>query len=109
MSQLFHFLNFSFGAFQLVSTPVLPLSPPLSASLLTKSVLRAKEGEKGQRFEVRVLFHVRGDVGKGTCITLHAFKETEEQKASCITQVMFQVLLHLIYCVNSASNGLITV
>ncbi|XP_062408355.1 transmembrane protein 132C [Sardina pilchardus] len=79
----------SFGPYsvtQLVSTPVLPLSPPLSASLLTKTVMRAKEGEKGKRSEVRVLFHMRGDVSKGTCITLHAFKETEEQKASCITQ-----------------------
>lgn len=75
----------------MVSTPILPLSPPLSASLLTKTVLREKQGEKGERFEVRVLFHVRGDANKGTCVTLHAFKETQEQRASCITQVMYAV------------------
>ncbi|KAL2097356.1 hypothetical protein ACEWY4_006563 [Coilia grayii] len=79
----------SFGPYsvtQMVSTPILSLSPPLSASLLTKTVLKEKQGDKGERFEVRVLFHMRGDTNKGTCITLHAFKETQEQKASCITQ-----------------------
>lgn len=40
------------------------------------------------RFRVRTLFHKRGENStQGTCVTLHAFKETEEHKASCITQV----------------------
>ncbi|KAM9399152.1 transmembrane protein 132D-like [Salvelinus alpinus] len=79
----------SFGPYsvsQLVSGPILPLSPPLSASLLSKHVER--EGDEGgkERYRVQVLFHVRGDTSRGSCITLHAFKETEKQKASCITQ-----------------------
>ncbi|XP_064782952.1 transmembrane protein 132C-like [Oncorhynchus masou masou] len=79
----------SFGPYsvsQLVSGPILPLSPPLTASLLSKHVER--EGDEGgkERYRVRVLFHVRGDTSRGSCITLHAFKETEEQKASCVTQ-----------------------
>ncbi|XP_030643674.1 transmembrane protein 132C [Chanos chanos] len=79
----------SFGPYsvnQLVSDPIAPLSPSLTASLLTKTVVREKEGDRGERLKVRVLFHMRGDNNRGTCVTLHAFKETEEQKASCITQ-----------------------
>ncbi|XP_014050784.2 transmembrane protein 132A isoform X1 [Salmo salar] len=79
----------SFGPYsvsQLVSGPILPLSPPLSASLLSKHVERERDEGGKERYRVRVLFHVRGDASRGSCITLHAFKETEEQKASCITQ-----------------------
>lgn len=65
-----------------------PLTPSLTASLLSKTIVKEMEGDRGERFEVRVLFHMRGDVNRGTCITLHAFKQTEEQKASCITQVL---------------------
>lgn len=65
-----------------------PLTPSLTASLLSKTIVKEIEGERGERFEVRVLFHMRGDVNRGTCVTLHAFKQTEEQKAFCITQVL---------------------
>lgn len=65
-----------------------PLTPSLTASLLSQTIVKEIEGERGERFEVRVLFHMRGDVNRGTCVTLHAFKQTEEQKASCITQVL---------------------
>uniref|UniRef100_UPI0037E7FBE1 transmembrane protein 132D n=1 Tax=Semicossyphus pulcher TaxID=241346 RepID=UPI0037E7FBE1 len=81
-------LQASFGPYsvtQLISEPV--LSSPLSASLLSEHVQR-ETGEGGREvFRVRTLFHKRGDSStRGTCITLHAFKETEEHKASCITQ-----------------------
>ncbi|KAJ8247664.1 hypothetical protein GJAV_G00248850 [Gymnothorax javanicus] len=79
----------SFGpyfAVQPLPSPILPQSPPLSASLLSKTVERVRQGERGQKFSVRVLFHWRGDVSRGRCVTLHAFKETEEQRASCLTQ-----------------------
>ncbi|XP_036372549.1 transmembrane protein 132C [Megalops cyprinoides] len=79
----------SFGPYsvtQLVSSPILPLSPPLTASLLSKTVERERKGERGEKFKVRVLFHWRGDPTRGSCVTLHAFKETEEKKATCMTQ-----------------------
>ncbi|CAJ1053266.1 transmembrane protein 132A [Xyrichtys novacula] len=81
-------LQASFGPYsvtQLIPEPILP--SPLSASLLSEHVQRER-GEGGQEvFWVRTLFHRRADGGaRGTCITLHAFKETEEHKASCITQ-----------------------
>ncbi|XP_061101027.1 transmembrane protein 132C-like [Conger conger] len=79
----------SFGPY-FTSQPVpgspLPLSPPLSAFLLSNTVERERDGEKGERFRVRVLFHWRGEASRGRCVTLHAFKETEEQRASCVTQ-----------------------
>ncbi|KAM7009366.1 transmembrane protein 132C [Tautogolabrus adspersus] len=81
-------LQASFGPYsvtQLISEPV--LSSSLSASLLSEHVQR-EMGEGGQEvFRVRALFHKRGDSStRGTCITLHAFKETEEHKASCMIQ-----------------------
>ncbi|GAA6233773.1 transmembrane protein 132C-like [Lates japonicus] len=83
-------LQASFGPYsvtQLVSEAVLPLSPPLSASLLSEHVERERDEGGQERFRVRTLFHKRGDTSnQRTCITLHAFKETEEYKASCITQ-----------------------
>ncbi|XP_070710583.1 transmembrane protein 132C [Pempheris klunzingeri] len=83
-------LQASFGPYsvtQLISEPVLRLSPLLSASLLSEYVARERDEEGQERFRVRALFHKRGDTStQGTCITLHAFKETEEHKASCITQ-----------------------
>ncbi|XP_042252333.1 transmembrane protein 132D [Thunnus maccoyii] len=83
-------LQASFGSYsvtQLISEPVLPLSPPLSASLLSEYVERERDEGGQERFRVRALFHKRGDAStKGTCITLHAFKETEVHKASCTTQ-----------------------
>ncbi|KAA8594442.1 hypothetical protein FQN60_011577, partial [Etheostoma spectabile] len=72
---------------QLVSEPVLPLSSLLSASLLSEHVERDKDKGKKTRFRVRTLFHRRGQTSThGTCITLHAFRQTEEHKASCLTQ-----------------------
>jgi len=58
------------------------------ASLLSENVEQERD-EGGQvRFRVRALFHTRGETSThGTCIILHAFKETEQHKASCITQV----------------------
>ncbi|KAI3353225.1 hypothetical protein L3Q82_019268, partial [Scortum barcoo] len=83
-------LQASFGPYsvtQLISEPVLPLSPTLSASLLSEYVQRERKEDGQERFTVRALFHKRGDTStQGTCITLHAFKETEEHKVSCITQ-----------------------
>ncbi|KAM9363212.1 transmembrane protein 132D [Symphorus nematophorus] len=83
-------LQASFGPYsvtQLISEPVLPLSPPLSASLLSEHVERERDEREQERFRVRILFHKRGDTStRGSCITLHAFKETEEHKASCMTQ-----------------------
>ncbi|KAM3864887.1 transmembrane protein 132C-like [Diretmus argenteus] len=74
-------------AHTVLSDPVLPLSPPLSASLLSEHVENERDEGGQERFRVRVLFHMRGDGStRGTCVTLHAFKETEEHKASCITQ-----------------------
>ncbi|XP_064193752.1 transmembrane protein 132C-like [Anguilla rostrata] len=78
----------SFGPY-FISQPIpssLPLSPPLTASLLSKAVERERGGERGPKFRVRVLFHWRGAASRGCCVTLHAFKETEEQRASCSTQ-----------------------
>ncbi|XP_029912431.1 transmembrane protein 132D [Myripristis murdjan] len=83
-------LQASFGTYsvtQLISEPVLPLSPPLSAALLSEHVERERDEGGKERFRVRALFHMRGEGStRGTCVTLHAFKETEEHKASCITQ-----------------------
>ncbi|XP_034147053.1 transmembrane protein 132C isoform X2 [Esox lucius] len=79
----------SFGPFsvsQPVSGPILPLSPRLSASLISKHVERERDEVGRSRYRVRAFFRVRGDPSRGFCVTLHAFKETEEQKASCITQ-----------------------
>ncbi|XP_070841009.1 transmembrane protein 132D [Chaetodon trifascialis] len=80
----------SFGPYsvtQFISEPVFPLSPLLSASLISEHVERERD-EKGQeRFRVRTLFHKQvGMSTQGTCIILHAFKETEEHKASCMIQ-----------------------
>ncbi|XP_073699184.1 transmembrane protein 132C [Garra rufa] len=85
-------LRASFGSYtitQVMSEPIPPLTPSLTASLLSKTVVKEMEGDRGERYKVRVLFHMRGDVNRGTCATLHAFKQTEEQKASCITQPPF--------------------
>ncbi|XP_044041545.1 transmembrane protein 132C isoform X2 [Siniperca chuatsi] len=83
-------LQASFGPYsvtQHMSEPVLPLSPLVSASLLSEHVERERDEGGQERFRVRMLFHKRGDTStRGTCITLHAFKETEEHKVSCITQ-----------------------
>ncbi|KAK7166038.1 hypothetical protein R3I93_005967 [Phoxinus phoxinus] len=85
-------LRATFGSYtitQVMTEDIPPLTPSLTASLLSKTIVKEIDGERGERFEVRVLFHVRGDVNRGTCVTLHAFKQTEEQKASCITQPPF--------------------
>ncbi len=71
-----------------MSEPIPPLTPSLTASLLSKTIVKEKEVDREEQFKVRVLFHMRGDANRGTCVTLHAFKQTEEQKASCITQVL---------------------
>lgn len=71
-----------------MSEPIPPLTPSLTASLLSKTIVKEIESDREERYKVRVLFHMRGDVNRGTCATLHAFKQTEEQKASCITQVL---------------------
>lgn len=73
---------------QLISESVLPLSPPLSVSLLSQHVAREEDDGGQERFIVRVVFHKRDHTkSKRTCITLHAFKETEEHRAFCVTQV----------------------
>ncbi|KAJ0033537.1 hypothetical protein NQD34_000644, partial [Periophthalmus magnuspinnatus] len=81
-------LHASFGPYsvtQPLSSLPFPFSPSLSASLLSEHVEK-EEGERGQdQFRVRVLFHQRLG-SSGTCVSLHAFRETEERKASCITQ-----------------------
>ncbi|XP_041822726.1 transmembrane protein 132C isoform X2 [Chelmon rostratus] len=83
-------LKASFGPYsvtQLISEPVLPLSPLLSASLISEHVERERDERGQERFSVRTLFHKQVNTStRGTCITLHAFKETEEHKASCMTQ-----------------------
>ncbi|XP_034400826.1 transmembrane protein 132D [Cyclopterus lumpus] len=83
-------LQASFGpssVTQLLSEPLLPLSPLLYASLLSEHVEIERDEGRQKRFRLRTLFHKRGDNStQGTCITLHAFKDTEEHKASCITQ-----------------------
>ncbi|XP_069544461.1 transmembrane protein 132D [Brachyistius frenatus] len=89
-------LQASFGPYsvtQLISEPVLPvsspssrLSPTLSASLFSHYVERERDGGGQERFRVRALFHRRGDLRTRTCISLHAFRETEEQRASCVVQ-----------------------
>lgn len=77
------------GSFsQLVPEPGLPVSRLLSASLLSEHVEQERDAKGRERFSVRVLFHKWGDSRFGrTCVTLHAFKETEERRASCMTQV----------------------
>ncbi|XP_029364014.1 transmembrane protein 132A [Echeneis naucrates] len=78
----------SFGphsATQLIPESVLPPSPSLSAYLLSEHVETERDEGGQSRFRVRTLFHKQGDT-RSTCITLHAFKETEEHKAWCITQ-----------------------
>lgn len=82
---------------QLISEPVLPLSPLLSASLISEHVERERDERGQERFSVRTLFHKQVNTStRGTCITLHAFKETEEHKASCMTQVITRPSLNLV-------------
>ncbi|XP_062851416.1 transmembrane protein 132A [Trichomycterus rosablanca] len=71
---------------QLVSEAIAPLSAPLVAVLLSKTMVRERESKQEARAKVRVLFYIRGDTRSGRCVTLHAFKQTEEHKSSCITQ-----------------------
>lgn len=77
-----------FFLFQLVSEPLAPFSVPPVAYLLSKTIEQKWEAKQGEVFTVRVLFHMKGDSSRRTCATLHAFKQTEEQKASCIAQVL---------------------
>ncbi|XP_051801357.1 transmembrane protein 132D [Acanthochromis polyacanthus] len=83
-------LQASFGPYsvsELISAPVLPPSLLVSASLLSENVERGWDEEGQERFRVRALFHKRGNVStQRSCITLHAFKDTEEHRASCISQ-----------------------
>lgn len=73
---------------QVIPESGLPLSHLLSASLLSEHVERERDAKGQERFTVRVLFHKWGDTRfRRTCVTLHAFKETEEHRASCMTQV----------------------
>ncbi|XP_074521462.1 transmembrane protein 132C [Halichoeres trimaculatus] len=78
----------SFGPYsvtQLISEPI--LTSTMSASLLSEHVQRERSEGGQEVFRVRTLFHKQGDTStKSTCITLHAFKETEEHRASCVTQ-----------------------
>lgn len=79
---------FFFFFLQVISEPALPASRLVSASLLSEHVERERDAKGQERFTVRVLFHKWGDTRlRRTCITLHAFKETEEHRASCMTQV----------------------
>lgn len=88
---------------KLISEPVLPFSPLLSTSLLSEHVERDRDESGQERFRVRTLFHKWVDTStRGTCITLHAFKETEEHKASCMTQVRNQVLSAYCVCLSDS-------
>lgn len=75
-----------------MSEAVLPPPAPLAAALLSEHV-ESKVDEQGRRrFQVRALFNKQGGGaghggGRGTCVTLHAFRETEERRASCLTEV----------------------
>lgn len=83
---------------QPISESVLPLSPLLSASLISEHVERERDERGQERFRVRTLFHKQVDTStRGTCVTLHAFKETEEHKASCMTQVRTKFSLNLVF------------
>jgi len=74
---------------QHISEPVLPLS----AFLLSEHVERVRDKGRQEGFRVRTLFHRQSDTrARGTCITLHAFKDTEEHKATCLPQVRTRVL-----------------
>ncbi|KAI4832836.1 hypothetical protein KUCAC02_015780 [Chaenocephalus aceratus] len=79
-------LQASFGPYsvtQHISEPVLPLS----AFLLSEHVERVSDKGRQEGFRVRTLFHRQSDTrARGTCITLHAFKDTEEHKATCLPQ-----------------------
>ncbi|KAI9514157.1 hypothetical protein NQZ68_035621 [Dissostichus eleginoides] len=79
-------LQASFGPYsvtQHISEPVLPLS----AFLLSEHVERVRDKGRQEGFRVRTLFHRQSDTrARGTCITLHAFKDTEEHKATCLPQ-----------------------
>lgn len=75
-----------------MSEAVLPPPAPVAAALLTEHVEREVDERGRLSFLVRALFnkqwsgnHLGGD--KGTCVTLHAFRETEERRASCLTEV----------------------
>lgn len=75
-----------------MSEAVLPPPATLAAALLSENVEREVD-ERGRRsFLVRALFNKQWagnphGVDKGTCVTLHAFRETEERRASCLTEV----------------------
>ncbi|KAK2852380.1 hypothetical protein Q7C36_007581 [Tachysurus vachellii] len=82
-------LHATFGSYsvtQLVSEPLAQFSVPIVAYLLSETVDQKWDDEGREGFTVRVLFHMKGDSSKRTCVTLHAFKHTEEHKASCISQ-----------------------
>lgn len=87
-----HLSDFHLVPLQLMSEAVLQPPAPLAAALLSEHV-ESEVDERGRRnFVVRALFnkqwsgnHLRGDTG--TCVTLHAFRETEERRASCLTEV----------------------
>lgn len=75
-----------------MSEAVLPPPAPLAAALLSEHI-ESELDERGRRsFLVRALFNKQWDGNhpgedKGTCVTLHAFMETEERRASCLTEV----------------------
>lgn len=82
------YLPLFFFFLQLVSETLALFSLPIVAYLLSKTIKQKWEPERGEGFTVRVLFHLKGDSNRGKCVILHAFKQTEEQKASCIAQVL---------------------
>ncbi|XP_041840217.1 transmembrane protein 132D [Melanotaenia boesemani] len=83
-------LQASFGPYsvtQLISEPLLHSFPTVYSSLLSEDVERERDEGGQERFRVRVLFQEKEYIStQGTCIILHAFKETEQHKASCVTQ-----------------------
>nr|CAG6019198.1 unnamed protein product [Menidia menidia] len=83
-------LKASFGPYsvtQLVPEPFRPASPAVRASLLSENVEREMDEGGREVFRVRALFRLPGDAGaRGTCVLLHAFRETEQRRASCVTQ-----------------------
>ncbi|XP_028315976.1 transmembrane protein 132C [Gouania willdenowi] len=72
---------------KLIPQTLLPSSSLLSASLLSEGVEVEEDDEGQQIFRVQVLFHQHSDIiNRHTCISLHAFQETEEHRGWCVPQ-----------------------
>ncbi|KAJ3614995.1 hypothetical protein NHX12_018564 [Muraenolepis orangiensis] len=89
---------FSFSQSLLVLPPPGgPASTPLLRASFGPYSVTKELGPRGrggaEAYQVRVLFQVRGEGGlQGICLTLHAFRETQEHKASCITKILWRMI-----------------